>query len=279
MGHDLSKDVLDYEEKEYAFVGRQNEVNEIKQMLETRNIVQICGMTKIGKSRLLMQLLKQFYEHHTCFYHDFEGSVETEKDVINVTAEFKGALDHSTGDPNSSPTESSNNVKGAIRSLVNRIESCSTKLKKGFLFLDNVQTAFKSKNIQDYFLSFLYQICGNQACSLKVVFTTSAKVGLINPGYGELEIGRMDDDDIDWILRTIVKKRGEQIDSFDLAGKILSAENEIYIETIVKQCEGLPMAAYMVGKYDFIYPLIKQEKIIITSIFSFPHNVSKRFFS
>lgn len=265
--------------KGWDLTGRESEVEKgIKCLRSGRyNCLQITGLKKIGKSRILCEIYKSIKsEVKSCLWKDFQyyskitpsecfrivstafGSLTNEKEAFleAFPEETFGCkeCEHCIKSSSNKKLQCPNWVVGlkiAVDMLINYLNESE---KETILFLDNVDKLMDANpEIKTCFLNFLR---GCRSESFKVVISSTKRVSLVSGGVSTMEIEPLNVEDIVKLL--YITTDGLDSDSDDKIldinelfcdeNEVFTPENKTCLMHIARLCDGLPLAAIMSGK-------------------------------
>lgn len=200
----------------YKFFGRDVEIQKLYQVMTNSQklVVQIFGLRQVGKSRLMLQLMKLLKQEkgYRCCYH------KTRKGGESFLASLRNCL----------VMNDKTHTHGAEHLVTQFVECAKAKhIETYVFFLDDVNTDDDLKN----FLKDAAVSCEN----VKFVLTTTDKMSVISPIIESLEVGPLDDTAMTQLVHEVV---GTVVDS---------KEDEVFIRAIARLCEGMPVAALLMG--------------------------------
>jgi AAA+ ATPase superfamily predicted ATPase len=268
------------EDIEWAMVGRSNDLQKLISLIEESRQVNITGLKKIGKSRVMMELAKRMNAddqgRYFVLFVDFDNVyIQDHSALYELIMDANEALDKSKArkelngndvgiaekDPDSKPFEM---IKKCIERLIQsikRFSECSKCRQHVVLFLDNVEKLMDS-DIKDIFLNSVSQII-KRSTGTKCVLASSIKPCFLKKNVIQYQLQKLNTEEIIELLFEITENRDgvyqrsetcTEVDgrqywfSFSKEMKIFKPENQIYIKIIAKLCEGLPLAADVSGK-------------------------------
>lgn len=242
---------------EWKLVGRCEDMRQIKNILKNARHVNITGMKKIGKSRVIVALEKCVRaEYDFSFIWDFEDvNVKDFSDVIEHIKEACSRIGiEKTYSEMSHPQENSETSIDFLKSQVDVFYKLFKKWTQGkisvILFLDNLDNVLES-NLKDVLLHFVTKIQKN--CSnTKIVMGHSIKTMFTRNSFQTYEIRQLSKDAVMELLFEITENRNRSGNCcsnmhFSNDMKVFQETNKPYLEVIALLCEGLPFTATMTG--------------------------------
>lgn len=231
------------EDSDWTFRGRETDIAHIINLLQSpgAKLIAISGLQKIGKTSLINVIYKSCTQRQRdvcrCMFYSFENnSVETpyfqrkwmkELNKFFLNTDFQEDIDDlSDGDC----------FNIFLDMFCENVTKSNIEI---FMFLDDVDKLLKSK-LKDTFQTYLKKImikCKN----LKVVTCSSERINFLNKKcYEQFIVQRLSEQNVLELLKEICL---EEETGFTWE------ENEAYMKSIAKLCDGLPNAAIMAGKY------------------------------
>jgi hypothetical protein len=206
---------------EFDFVGRDNDLEQIKQAWSKNKIFGFFGLRSVGKSRLAREAIKRYKRNAELIEVDVKLIHDTESLYSNLCAALK--------------LEPENYAYATDRWIHHLVGSLLKTNSKHFVFFfDNTEDyqEFKGVNVRDSFLSLctsLMKRCNN----VKIVVTSTTRIQLsqLKRAYFSYEVLPLNTHE----TRRLLKSVAEGVDFGE------------YEEAIVTLSEGLPLLVVMIG--------------------------------
>ncbi|XP_045199049.2 uncharacterized protein LOC123553386 [Mercenaria mercenaria] len=269
-----------------AFVGRENDMKMVRELLQKYKTIGIYGMHEIGKSRFLVELfrnmnksgaiclMKDFeldditssYVHYKWF-HDLFSYTDLQTKWTDFKIKFPGeniVCDICKRCGNKLSCESKKScLEQAANAAIESVKSCKKQI---MIFLDNVDKIIDS-DLKDCLLHFIHEL--NEKCpKIKLVFCSNNEVKCLHKSYGRLVLGALAErsilkliylttecpDDVstseydDNVSNDKNAQNNETAENlFKQENQYFTPENKVYMDKIATLCEGHPLAAIISG--------------------------------
>lgn len=285
MGSIKSK--LEYEERLHKFVGRRNEIETVKKLLNEKSVVGIFGMKDIGKSRFLIQAVdhipmeavvyKDFEIDDVndtviqyCWLEEFYEKFGNEQELESLRTRFPdGKIQCAEGD------KCVGLSCKALKDEKNAAVKCLKRVREEtIILLDNIDQLILTQGIKDVFLKFIDMSC-KHCHKVKIMVTSADTISKID-NFGSVKLDIIDNEAALDLLYNYVENKPEcdenkpECDENEPECDVLNGENcaeeksndrrfnknndvfkpgknELVIRRVINLCEGLPKAVLALG--------------------------------
>ncbi|KAL4233558.1 hypothetical protein ACF0H5_008238 [Mactra antiquata] len=259
----------------WELTGRDMEIEKAIEALNGRtNLLQVTGLKKIGKSRVLHEIHKKLSSKWKCQSEDFTNdlhathcydtlkklyqTVSNDDECTDFIQEFPDKsfqchqCDNCEQNSSKKPLKCFNWKKMWLKAVSFLITSVKSSDKHIVLLLDNVDRLMSSdKDIKDHFLKFVKD-CRSER--FKIVVSTTKKISLV--GVSDCRTMELEPlglkDTIKLLYVTTDGKDSEELSQdtdvvYSADNVVFTPDNEKCLQCIAILCDGLPLAVIMAG--------------------------------